>query len=276
MPEGPEIRRAADRLSRVLAHEMLETVYFGQRKLKRFEGVLTGARVEAVTSRGKAMLTHFDSGLTLYTHNQLYGRWYVQKRGRLPATNRTLRVALHTAERSALLYSASEIAVLDRDQLASHPFLSGLGPDVLDSGLTWRTVAERLQSPAFRGRSLAALYLDQGFLAGVGNYLRSEILFDAAVNPFAKPKNLTRGTLGRLARSTLNICQRAYATAGTTNPPQRVRRLQRKGATRRQFRFAVFDRPGEPCYLCGEPIVRTEAGSRRLYLCECCQSAGPL
>lgn len=275
MPEGPEIRRAADRLDRVLARQVVEEVYFGQPALKRFESSLAGARVEVVTSRGKAMLTHFDSGLSLYTHNQLYGRWYVQKRGRLPDTNRTLRVALHTADRSALLYSASDIAVLERDELANHPFLSRLGPDVLDGELAWRAVAERLQRPRFRGRSLAALYLDQRFLAGVGNYLRSEILFDARLHPASRPKDLTRGALGRLARSTLTICQRAYATAGVTNPPRRVRQLQRAGARRSQFRFAVFGRMGEPCYRCGSPVVRMEAGSRRLYLCESCQPSVP-
>ncbi len=122
---------------------------------------------------------------------------------------------------------------------------------------------------------MAALYLDQGFLAGVGNYLRSEILFDAAVHPSARPKDLTRGALGRLARATLAICQRAYATAGVTNPPRRVQQLQKAGARRKQFRFAVFDRTGAPCYRCGTSVVRTEAGSRRLYLCEICQPAAP-
>ncbi|MCC6706705.1 MAG: hypothetical protein IT492_03995 [Gammaproteobacteria bacterium] len=44
--------------------------------------------------------------------------------------------------------------------------------------------------PAFRRRSVAALYLDQGFLAGIGNYLRSEILFFAGVSPQARPMDL--------------------------------------------------------------------------------------
>ena len=90
------------------------------------------------------MLTRFDNGLTLYSHNQLYGRWYTTRRPQLPNTARQLRVALHTQTHSALLYSASDIAVLSDRQLSEHPFLSRLGPDILDRSLTASRIAERL------------------------------------------------------------------------------------------------------------------------------------
>lgn len=271
MPEGPEIRRAADRLAGVLDGKTAEDVYFEQRPLKDYAQILTGARVERVTSRGKALLTHFDNQLSLYSHNQLYGRWYVMKRGALPRTNRTLRVAIHTATHSALLYSASDIAVLDDVGLRSHPFLSKLGPDALHVDVSWHDIADRLRDPAFRRRSLAALYLDQAFVAGIGNYLRSEILFDAGIAPRRRPCDLSRGEIGRLARSTLLITRRSLQTSGITNPPGRVRTLKSEGVTRRGFRFAVFARRGKPCYVCGAGIERVEANSRRLYTCPTCQ-----
>ena len=59
MPEGPEIRRAADRLSRVLCGQLLINIYFYSEELKAFEKILEGSRVEAVTTRGKALLTSF-------------------------------------------------------------------------------------------------------------------------------------------------------------------------------------------------------------------------
>jgi len=271
MPEGPEIRRAADRLASVLESRTLDDVYFGQPRLKRYEAALTGSTVTALETRGKALLTRLSNGLTLYSHNQLYGRWYVRPRGELPQTGRTLRVALHTPEHSALLYSASDIAVLDEAGLAAHPFLLRVGPDILDARLHWRDVAARLKGSRFRNRRLAALYLDQHFLAGVGNYLRSEILHDAQLSGQRRPADLTRGECGRLARSTLTISRRAYATGGLTNAPGRVRRLRTRGDARRAYRFAVFDRAGLPCYRCGDLIRRVNAGSRRLYFCPSCQ-----
>jgi len=271
MPEGPEIRRAADRLAAVLVDQTVEEVAIGLPALRDREQDLRGQRVVSIETRGKALLTHFGNGLTVYSHNQLYGRWYVVKRDRYPDTRRSLRLALHTATHSALLYSASEIEILERDDLLGHPFLCRIGPDVLDTVLTWRMIARRLQDSRFARRQLAALYLDQSFLAGIGNYLRSEILFDAGINPRARPIDLTRRQVNVLARSTLAISQRAYQTGGLTNPPARVALLKQAGLRRGQYRHAVFGRADADCYHCGETVLRESIGARRLYWCPLCQ-----
>ena len=271
MPEGPEIRRAADRISAVLTGRQLKEVWFGLPQLERFSDELIGCSVDSVDTRGKALLIRFDSGLTLFAHSQLYGVWYARKRGQLPKTRRSLRVALHTDNDSALLYSASEIALLTPAEVAVHPYLSRLGPDVLDSGVAWRDVSRRLNLPAFRNRALGSLYLDQRFLAGIGNYLRSEILFAVHLHPARKPRELSVKTRNQLARQTLLIARRAYETGGITNLPARVAALKAQGLTRRHYRFAVFGRSGNPCPVCGNAIERSEAGSRRFYLCPVCQ-----
>lgn len=270
MPEGPEIRRAADRIAAAITGQRLAEVRFGLPRLRRFEDELTGAWVVGVETRGKALLIAFDPGLTLYAHNQLYGVWYVRRRGELPNTARSLRVALHTETESALRYSASDIAVLDADELLRHPYLARLGPDLLDPSLHWRDLARRLRGPAFRKRSLGALYLDQGFLAGLGNYLRSEILFAAGLHPAQRARDMDRKTCNRLARATLEIGWRAYL-GGVTNPEARVAALKAAGQSRRGYRFAVFGRDGLPCHVCGAVIERIEVGGRRLYRCPSCQ-----
>src|SRR5210317_176961 len=195
MPEGPEIRRAADKVARVLVGHRVENVSFGLPQLKRFEKRLAGQIVTAVDTRGKAMLTRFNNGLTIYSHNQLYGRWYTVRRPRMPRTGRQLRIELRTRTHKALLYSASDIDVLDDDQLLKHPFLSRVGPDILDRALMKAHVVERLCDPAFRNRSLGSLYLDQRFLAGNGNYLRSEILWAAGLDSQRKPAGLAAAEL---------------------------------------------------------------------------------
>ena len=161
MPEGPEIRRAAMRIDKVLRGREAEIVDFAQPHLRRYGSVLSGQQIDWVSSRGKALLTRFSNGLTMYSHNQLYGRWYIVRRDQLPATNRTLRVAIHTATQSALLYSASDIEVLTPETLPLQKYLARLGPDALDDRVHWRDIVALLESPKFRRRTLAALYLDQ-------------------------------------------------------------------------------------------------------------------
>lgn len=272
MPEGPEIRRAADRIAKVVQGRVIERVEFGLPRLQEFEGMLSGVKVNELETRGKALLTHFDNDLTLYSHNQLYGRWYVVKRDRLPKTNRSLRVALHTETHSALLYSASDIEVLTADELTTHKFLARIGPDILSQELTPQRVVQQLEDAKFSGRKLAHLYLDQGFLAGVGNYLRSEILFEARVNPNLRPKDLSPALRSALGEATIEISKRAYKTAGITNDLERVAQLKEQGMKRSQFRHHVFARQSRRCYECGTKVTKVELSGRRLYYCASCQS----
>lgn len=271
MPEGPEIRRAADRIEEVLAGRIIEEISFGLPRLRRYTGVLRGQSVLAIETRGKAMLTHFDHHWTIYSHNQLYGVWRIVARGRLPEARRSLRLALHTKTHSALLYSSSDISVWPTPELGLHPFLARIGPDILSPDLHWRDVAERLASSFFRRRRLEALYLDQRFLAGIGNYLRAEILFVAGLNPLRNAGSLGRGERGALARATLDVSRRSYQSAGITLPPRLASHLASRDVSREQRRFYVFGRGGRACYRCAGEIVRADTGGRRLYWCPGCQ-----
>jgi formamidopyrimidine-DNA glycosylase len=76
-----------------------------------------------VKARGKAILTRFSNGLTLYTHNQPYGRWLITTGGEYPDSSRQLRLAIHTGDHTALLYSASDISILNEAELRQHPYV---------------------------------------------------------------------------------------------------------------------------------------------------------
>jgi len=272
MPEGPEIRRAADAVSAAIKGRKATRVEFGQTHLKPFESRLTGLRVTKVTSHGKAMLTRFEDGLTIYSHNQLYGRWYIQNPTEYPDTRRKLRLAIHNRQKSALLYSASEIEVLDESQLLLHPFLTRLGPDVLNKATDNLVVMERLTSKHFLNRRLGNLLTDQSFLAGLGNYLRCEILFVVGLHPALRPCDCSNEKLAMLADTIINLTQQSYVTAGITNDMKRAQSLKQRGADFEQYRFHVFRRAGKPCYQCGEVINKIQAGGQACYLCPRCQS----
>ena len=231
VPEGPEIRRAADRIAKVLVGERVEDAWFAFDDLKHWESELEGQTVTAIDTRGKAMLTRFDNDLTIYSHNQLYGRWYVMRGDRL----------------------------------------ARVGPHILDSQLKPSDVVTRLGEKRFRNRGLGALYLDQGYLAGNGNYLRSEILFVSGEHPAAKPSELDAAAAKNLAKATLSISRRAYRHRGVTVTPELARKLKAQGQSYSRYRYWVFGRDGRPCRNCGETIERMDVASRRLYYCPACQ-----
>ena len=94
----------------------------------RSEVLLSTGRIEAITPRGKALLTRFDSGWTLYSHNQLYGVWKVGKPSDPPHRSRSLRVELATARAAIRLYSASDVTLWRSEEIDAHPFLQRIGP----------------------------------------------------------------------------------------------------------------------------------------------------
>ncbi|WP_371194780.1 endonuclease VIII [Glaciecola sp. SC05] len=271
MPEGPEIRLAADKIAKVIEGKKIEAIEVGLPHLYQPAKILAGQRVEKVETRGKAMLIHFDNQLSVYSHNQLYGVWKTAKRGSLPKTKRSLRLALHTKDQSALLYSASDIGVYERGELNEHPFLRKLGPDILQADLTWQTLRKQLLAKRFCNRGLSALYLDQQFIAGIGNYLRTEILFAAGIHPDYKPKQLSPEQLKALAKQTLVIGRRAYATRGHTVPESLGKKLSKTKGSYESVRFMAFNREQLPCRVCVTPIIKAQRNGRRIYWCERCQ-----
>jgi len=272
MPEGPEIRLAADRLARVLDGRIPERIELLLPGLARHAARLRDKRILSVQPRAKALLIHFSGGTSLYSHNQLYGRWYVVRTGKTPRTGRSLRLAIHTRDHSALLYSASDIAVLNAAQLRRHPYLCKLGPDLLGPDATLAEIRARVEDPRFHRRSLAFLLLDQGFLAGLGNYLRSEILHVAALPHDVRLGALDTAARRRLADTAFTMTQQAYRCRGVTNDLERAALLKAEGLPYAQYRHHVFARAGRGCWTCDTVVERVDVAGRAIFFCPRCQA----
>jgi endonuclease-8 len=280
MPEGPEIRREAASLARVLVDRPLTRIEYRVPRLARRARALLGAHVTSVTSHGKALLIAYSTGLTHYSHNQLYGEWRVVAASRLDRLlderAPSVRVLLATSTHAAVLLSATQIELLNASELARQSYLNRLGPDVLDRSTSVATVVSRLRGASFARRSLAALLLDQSFLAGLGNYLRSDILHATGLRHAMRPADLSEDTLARLARAILALPRQSLRTGGTTNDAAIVRKLGARGIPRDARRFRVYGREGLPCWTCGMRIRRIDVGGRGIYFCARCQPDNPV
>jgi len=275
VPEGPETWRDARRLARALEGRVVRDAWLAWEELAPHAAAFRGEPVVRVHARGKATLVVSGCGLVLVSHNNLYGRWRVCAAGERPETRRQLRVVLENDRRAALLYSASDVRVLAADELDGHPYLRRLGPDALAPETDAGEVRARMEDARFSGRALAGLLLDQGFVAGLGNYLRSEILFEAGVHPDDRPRDLPPMLAEDLAAAILAVPRRALDGGGRTVRPEligdRTDPPRRRGGTPRAPRHHVFGRAGRPCPRCGARIQRRDAAGRRVYLCPRCQ-----
>lgn len=236
MPEGPEIRRMVDDISKAVAGRTVKQVFFAFDRFKDFDSVLAGRLVTGVEARGKAVLVFFsgnddDAPWCVYSHNQLYGKWRIGKPDFEPRTNRQLRFAIIGPQKAARLYSASDIRLLRPEALAEVEYLARLGPDPLNETVSIEDLMAVFEDSRFLGRGLGGLLLDQGFVAGIGNYLRSEILFEARIAPKQRLRDLDHATRKRLAGAILTLVDRTYRLEGITNDPERAKKLKGEGWT---------------------------------------------
>lgn len=272
MPEGPEIRRAAQAVQRGIAGQPLRLT-LAHPALAPMERALRGAIVESVSARSKAMLTRFSTGDVLYSHNQLYGEWVVDRPDE-PLRARAIRLVLETPAQRAVLYSTTDFAWLRHGEEDAHPYIAKLGPEVLDEATTARDIAARLVQ--FPRRRIAEALLDQQVLAGLGNYLRSEIAFVAKLNPWRRLGELGDTERHRLARAVHDVTHRSFRTDGVCVPMALYRAQRQQGADFESARFFVFDRAQQPCRECGAAIERATLGGRKLFVCVACQDVFPL
>ena len=268
MPEGPEIYRAAREVHAAVANQAIELtlLYPAIAAQKR---ALKNVTITRVHARSKAMLTEFSNGSVLYSHNQLYGEWRIHPVGQA-LLHKQQRLVVSTAKHRVVLYSATDFAWLRAGKEQQHPYIAKLGPEVLADDVTPAVLAKRLAN--FSRRNLATALLDQGVLAGLGNYLRADILFVSGLSPLLKVGDLSGAQLNKLAKVIHQLTWRSVRHDGVLLPMADYKRLRARGGGYEAARFYVFDREGLPCRVCGTLIARTDMGGRGVFFCPTCQA----
>ncbi|HEV2884754.1 MAG TPA: DNA-formamidopyrimidine glycosylase family protein [Pyrinomonadaceae bacterium] len=196
MPEGPEVRKYADALDAVLSGRAIKSLTVRTREarawLKENETRLRGRDVLRVRSHGKHLLGYIDGGFYFHSHLMMWGRWQALK-GRSPAeVDRRERARIVVSRGAAILFSAPIFNAGEGDPYKQIENLASLGPDVLPyprgkGGRRAFNKAEfrrRLLLPAHLGITIGATLLNQQIVAGLGNYLRAEVLFSCRLNPW--------------------------------------------------------------------------------------------
>jgi endonuclease VIII len=186
MPEGPTIRNTADMLRDALVGRRIERMSSRMKKaaVEGWAAKVEGQRVRAVSSHGKNLFIDFEDGWTLYTHMLMWGAWHVYARGEpWRKEERKARVVLETATHCAVLFSAPVCQLIHESEQAAHA-TSALGPDLLADSFGAAELAEvRQRLEAQDGTEIGEAIMNQTVMAGIGNILKSEILFAARIHP---------------------------------------------------------------------------------------------
>ena len=177
-----------------------------------------------------------------------------------------------------------------------------LGPDpIRDDGDVEAFVARVGRSRVTIGQQL----MDQAVVAGVGNIYRAEALFRAGVDPLRPGRDVPAETVRAIWYDLTTLMRDGTAQGAivTTDPADRPtgeagrergydrgegsdehkpvfdgRRRTRQntdgtpGAVPSDQAFYVYHRAGQPCRICGTPVLTKELAGRNLFWCPTCQT----
>jgi len=303
--EGPEVRRAADKIAEAILGRSVVDLQCKFIKSVLKEKII-GSTVLSVDTYGKNIIIHFSSNIYLRNHMMMWGKWRIYSRTEYDSgkakppirvkwkkdlNNNKLGNVSNKIENVAVLSDTDLIANVQNDprtRLAlitdTHVEVQFNGPILQfseDNPLQHESIS-RLGPDALKPgfaikeakkrlkerieMKLADLLLDQTFVAGTGNKYKSEILFLLKVCPFRLAKDLSSSEQEKLLNKIREVLKTGYLNAGRTRP-------QQQGEPGKwNFRHWVFRRVGRPCWICETPITMDRHSSSRVtFWCPCCQ-----
>ncbi|HEY6121569.1 MAG TPA: DNA-formamidopyrimidine glycosylase family protein [Pyrinomonadaceae bacterium] len=293
MPEGPEVRKYADLVDRALSGRRIK--HFTARTLNarkwlaQYDDKLLKRRVLRVISHGKHLLGYIEGDYYFHSHLMMWGRWQTFVPSPPIEIDRRERARIVVIGGAAILYSAPIFNVGHGDPYTQVEFLNTLGPDALpyEGSFDQEEFSRRLLSREHKPLTIGAALLNQQIVAGLGNYLRAEILFACRINPWRLVGELQEKELNCLRKSVPELAHRSYTSTATATEVDRERMRHDPSFVYqpgREYgtRHLVFRRTNLPCLRCGEPIKQlrqvTHSGGdderdRIIYFCAKCQDA---
>jgi formamidopyrimidine-DNA glycosylase len=114
---------------------------------------------------------------------------------------------------------------------------------------------------------IALLLMDQAVVSGIGNVYRAELLFRARQNPFTPGKEVREEVVRELWHDWVKLLNIGVETGQMLTMDDLSPEDQQRALASRGDRHWVYHRTGEPCRVCGTPILMQELGGRKLYWC---------
>ncbi len=243
--------------------------------LEAHDGLVNGKQIERVYAMGKNLIWDLEDQIYFHIHLLMFGKIRTYSLRHRIEYDRSTRGLIVSTARQALLTNVQVFNIGQGDPLEELPSLRDIGPDICAVPFDRALFLQRLHRPDNLEQEIAPVLLDQTVAAGLGNYLKSDMLFECRINPWTKVGELTAHQEECLADTIPLVAQRALLHGGQTVTDEVMAHIeaQAQKATWRQ-RHWVFRHTNQPCKVCGTPIrqKRQGPGSGRItFFCPNCQ-----
>ena len=264
MPELPEVETIRRQLApRLQARRIQDAHSHWSEKFTPAKEVI-GTAVQALSRKGKYLITSLDDGRELIVHLGMTGSLTIT-----PDTpdDPYIRAWWQLDGDETLVYRDvrrfGRIRCVPAGQYDTIPTLAAQGPDALSPDFTAEGFYQALRNSR---RRIPTQLLSQKPVAGVGNIYGTEALWMAGIHP-AK-RQISRAAAARLHASLVQVLKEGLADGGTT---LRDYRNADGGEGSHQDALACYGRSGQPCLRCSTPLQHRVYDARTLTFCPQCQ-----
>ena len=222
MPELPEVARTVFSLNERIRGGVLEEIIIHSGRyakhgdpvgLKEFREELP-AKIENITFQGKLIIfefTSYQSGKKWWAWNTLgmSGGWRNDwsKHGHVQFKCRYLSVFFTDIRNFGTLKFTDSQGETNKKKLT-------IGPNHLSDSITDHLFKERLMK--YPNKTLPEVLMNQSLIGGIGNYIKSEVLYRAGISPHRLVSSLSDDEFSALNRETSEVVKSSYIRNGAT------------------------------------------------------------
>lgn len=223
MPERSEVAVISDQLNNELKDKILESVCVDE-KSKYYNKLDTPTgtpKINLVYSKGKRLIFSLDNseyitmslGLEgnfsisqeeLFNRNKHTNMWFKIKNGN------TYFYIYYSDSRHFGNYKVC------RNDAELKKSLKDIGPDLLTDEVTLEQYTEKIKKRRIQNIEICKFLMNQKYFSGIGNYLKSDILYLCGIHPSTILKDLTDQNISDLLENSIMLIKKTYAENGAT------------------------------------------------------------
>lgn len=277
MPELPEVETVTNGLSVVLKGGRVFSIKFYRQDLREkipvvlVKKILVGQIIDSVVRRSKYILLGTEKGYVI-SHLGMTGS-YLTRTTPIPQFAHThFVIGVKSLEHSKIFIHYVDPRRFGRlsatyEDPYAHPFLSSLGVEPLEhsSHQLGKYLYARSRK---RLMSVKNFIMDAKIVVGVGNIYACESLFKAGISPLRQAGKISKSKYSKLAEQIICTLREAIKLGGST-----IKDFKNSSGETGYFSqsLQVYDREGDPCCQCNEPIFKVKQTGRSTWYCRICQ-----
>jgi len=223
MPEGPEVKIITDWLCQYTGCQILNNSKYSE---------INGLYINKIHCKGKQIFFILQSvnGLEKKYINirlGMTGRWSLSNEGHVRfwmvvnKYNITMSSDLKTniIDENIVIYNSDTRNFGTVDLITNDEYikkLNDIGPDLLSENIDLGLWEKKIKNGRIKGKKICDYLLEQKYFSGIGNYLKSEILYRCKIRPDKKLCELTDQEIKLLLIISIETIKESYKSGGLT------------------------------------------------------------